>query len=72
MEGTMSDQPKKQSDTGLRIEDLPPKAAKPEEDEATKGGYSKISSGLSGIGILHDTLPQMTDDGSGNETVDGT
>jgi hypothetical protein len=69
----MSDQTKNQKEgKELRIEDLPPKTVKPEEEEATKGGY--YSGGLSGIGILHDTLPQMTPDkdGSGNETVDGT
>lgn len=67
----MSDQTKRQNDAKeLRIEDLPPKAVKPEEQDATRGGYS--SGGLSGIGILHETLPQMTKDSSGNEEVDGT
>lgn len=68
----MSDQTKNQNEgKELRIEDLPPKTTKPEEEEATKGGYYS-SGGLSGIGILHDTLPQMTKDQSGNEEVDGT
>lgn len=69
----MSDQSKNQNEgKELRIEDLPPKAMKPEEEEATKGGYYSGSGGLSGIGILHETLPQMTKDQSGNEEVDGT
>lgn len=68
----MSDQTKNQNEAKeLRIEDLPPKEMKPEEEQATKGGYSS-GSGLSGIGVLHETLPQMTKDQSGNEEVDGT
>jgi hypothetical protein len=69
----MSDQTKNQNESKeLRIEDLPPKATKPEEEEATKGGYYSGGVGLSGVGILHNTLPQMTKDQSGNEEVDGT
>jgi hypothetical protein len=55
----------------LRIDDLPPKAVSPEEQDNVKGGYS-VRPPLFGGGILHDTLPQMTSDSSGNEVVDGT
>lgn len=53
----------------LRIDDLPPKAIEPEQEDVTKGGYS---SGLSGIGIRDETLPQYTTDTAGNLVVDGT
>lgn len=67
----MSDQSKNQSEgKELRIDDLPPKAAKPEEQDATKGGYSSTGGGLWGVGIFQDTTPQMTADSSGNEVVD--
>jgi hypothetical protein len=67
----MSDQTKNQNEEKeLRIEDLPPKAAKPEEQDATKGGYSTIGGGLSGIILHQDTTPVMTADSSGNEQVD--
>lgn len=68
----MSEQPRNQDDsTELRIDDLPPKAVSPEEQEKAKGGYSAPNR-LFGGGILHETLPQMTSDSSGNEVVDGT
>ena len=67
----MSDQSKNENTRKeLRLDDLPPKDINPEEEDATKGGYS--TGGLSGIGVLHETLPQMTKDQSGNEEVDGT
>lgn len=67
----MSDQTKKQNEgKTLRIEDLPPKTAKPEEQDATRGGYSTSGGGLSGIVLHQDTTPVMTADSSGNEVVD--
>ena len=68
----MSDESKHENaGKDLRIDDLPPKATEPEEEDATKGGYS--SSTLSGVGILHETLPILTailDDGT--TLIDGT
>ena len=67
----MSDQSKNQSEgKELRIEDLPPKAAKPGEQDAAKGGYSTVDGGLSGIVLHQDTTPVMTTDSSGGEQVD--